>query len=428
MNMKSDEIKQKIMKLWKETFHDSDAYISLVFDTYFNPELVEYYEEKDQVISALLGIPYEFNNGNEKFSGIYLCGLATKENFRHRGIMAGLINKINESARDKGYAISFLIPASDALRIYYQNKGYVNAMYRVEECYTNVHDFSKDYMASLRKEDERVIQYRQKYLNELIATKFVDNKQFNIDKISYYIHAKEQESKNYINIVHSNKDIEAIIRENQLSNGEIYYVRTSDNILKGIAFVTFDERKKVIIPKIFFDDSYAYYKLLDEIKKSHSESPISIFRYPEEVDRFALWDKVYGAPNPNGFASGSYGVTERVYDVGNHSQSYGMIKILDISQILKFMVKDRTDLKFSILVKEDNFAKEGTLYNVEADRVISKKINDTQIHIYNRMKDVTILSYRDISEILFRKKDQNSLIMEAFGIPRIGINMSLMLD
>lgn len=38
------ELKQKMKGLWVDTFHDSEEYVDLIFDTYFNPELVEYEE------------------------------------------------------------------------------------------------------------------------------------------------------------------------------------------------------------------------------------------------------------------------------------------------------------------------------------------------------------------------------------------------
>ena len=65
--METAELKKKMMELWKNTFHDSDAYINLVFDTYFNTEYIEYYEENGKLISALLGIPYYFGNGKTRY-------------------------------------------------------------------------------------------------------------------------------------------------------------------------------------------------------------------------------------------------------------------------------------------------------------------------------------------------------------------------
>ena len=60
--MKDTEILKREMKeLWKETFHDSDRYIDLVFDTYFTPENVYYQYDEDILIAALLMVPYDFN-------------------------------------------------------------------------------------------------------------------------------------------------------------------------------------------------------------------------------------------------------------------------------------------------------------------------------------------------------------------------------
>ena len=35
--MDSNELKNKLSKLWKDTFHDNDDYISLVFNNYYDP-------------------------------------------------------------------------------------------------------------------------------------------------------------------------------------------------------------------------------------------------------------------------------------------------------------------------------------------------------------------------------------------------------
>ena len=61
--MEANELKRQMMKLWKETFHDSDDYVNLVFDSYFAPEHVVYEESEGKVIAALLAVPYEFKFG-----------------------------------------------------------------------------------------------------------------------------------------------------------------------------------------------------------------------------------------------------------------------------------------------------------------------------------------------------------------------------
>ena len=56
--MNPTELKSRLAKLWKDTFHDTDEYISLVFNNYFDPELVAYEESGGDVVAGLIGVPY----------------------------------------------------------------------------------------------------------------------------------------------------------------------------------------------------------------------------------------------------------------------------------------------------------------------------------------------------------------------------------
>ncbi len=163
--MEANELKRQMMKLWKETFHDSDDYVNLVFDSYFAPEHVVYEESEGKVIAALLAVPYDFKFGIDSdalcgrlpecfLKGLYLCGLATDEKFRGMGIMSRLIDKINCVACEKGYDFTFLIPASEGLRKYYKDRGYVNSFYRCINRYTSAHDFRNDCFCSLKNDEK----------------------------------------------------------------------------------------------------------------------------------------------------------------------------------------------------------------------------------------------------------------------------------
>lgn len=430
--MHSDDIKRKMMKLWKDIFHDTDLYISLVFDNYFNLELIEYVEENGRIISALLGVPYEFGCGNQKLMGLYLCGLATDEEFRNRGIMNELIERINKSAKEKGYAFTFLIPSSDALINYYSVRGYVNAMYRVEDCYTQIHDFEKDYLSMLSREDDRVKKLKEKYYHSLQTTLISEKDTDIIDKIVAYIRNSESDISTYLTLQHSEKDIELIIKENIISGGKIAVSHTTDGKLTGVAFISVDYKKRVMIRKMYYDDNCSLYKILDFVKKTYADSPVSLFCYPEETDRRALWMKVYGASNPDGGnLEGAYGISERVYDVSRHARPYGMIRILDIREILKFLANYRTDVKFSILMKGESDGEKILKCTVNEGKIKFDEINEAELK--NQRKNegaitTTYLKRKELLELLFRKKDSSNLIMEAFGIPRIPTNMCLLLD
>lgn len=427
--MDPTELKAKMMKLWKSIFHDSDDYVSLVFDTYFNPELVEYHEEGGKLISALMAVPYWFGNGNEKLKGLYLCGLSTLEEYRHLGYMNRLMERIYKKAAKDGYSFTFLIPASDALRIYYSGKGFVNGMYVIEDRYTSVHDFDHDYRNILNKEDERIKKIKEKYFGNLSINILDLEDKVVVEKLKEYIIKSENNSSTYFTLLHNEKDIETIIKENHISNDEIFYASTDDGKITGCAFVAMDGKEGVKVKKIFHTDKCSYFKLLDAIKKAHPDDGMGVVCYPEETERRALWSQVYGAANPDGgMLGGAYGIAERVYEVNRHARPYGMVRIIDFREILKFLANDRRDCKFSILVKGGSEHGKDLFCSVKNGEATFKEINEGETQNISSDRNVTELSAHDFSEILLRKKDSSNIIMEALNIPRLVLNMSLLLD
>ena len=135
-DMTEFESRKKDMKeLWKETFHDSDRYIDLIFDAYYSLEnsFVRYHENR--IIAAMLSVEYEFqiltNNGKKRpIKGMYLCGLVTHPEWRKRGIMADLMKEAEEDIKARGFDLVFLIPADDHLRKYYKKMGYRDSSWR----------------------------------------------------------------------------------------------------------------------------------------------------------------------------------------------------------------------------------------------------------------------------------------------------------
>lgn len=135
MPIDSSKRKTDMMELWKNIFHDSTGYIKLVFEAYFRSDNAFTVYEGENLIAALLCVPYDFmafdNAGNRFFlKGMYLCGLATRPEYRKRGIMSALIREAEHRAWERGYDMTFLIPADDNLREYYKKKGYFTASYR----------------------------------------------------------------------------------------------------------------------------------------------------------------------------------------------------------------------------------------------------------------------------------------------------------
>ena len=423
--METKILKQKMMELWKNTFHDSDKYISIIFDNYFNIDNIEYIEDNGILMSALLGIPYEFSNGVSTLKALYLCGLATSNEYRNKGIMSNLIERINKRAKDNGYAFTFLIPASETLKIYYSNRGYYNAMYIIENRYTSIHNFHNEYISSLSKDDTRIKRIKINYYEKIFTESLSNPGKDIINLISDYIIRKEQSVTNYTCLLHSKKDCIAIINENLSSGGNIILCKSDNNNITGVLFAVCNNNR-IEVKKIYFDNSCTFYKLLGHIKEMYPQLPMSVMMFPEEMEQETLFTTKNTKAYYNYPSGNSYGVIEEEHNKRVQAKTYGMARITNCREVLKFITDGRNDEKFSILMNDPNSGH--SLIKCPATD------SDTSIkQIYSSLAEFpknenTVLSLNEFSDIIFRRKDYSSIIKEAIGIPRIACNIALMLD
>lgn len=426
-HMNDLELKKRLSSLWKETFHDSDDYISLIFDNYFSPDLCAYEEADGQLVAGLIGIPYDFGNADRKVSGLYLCGLATKPQFRSRGIMTRLLAHINSVAKEKGFAFTFLIPADPGLRLYYHDRDYVNAFYRVVDNYTSVHDFDLEYESILQEQKDKVIDIKRRYYQALSVEDYDASNPLSNDVeegIIVLISGIESAQDN-LQILHSERDLRLILKENSLSGGTVFVATNSQNIVTGVAFTSASISENAVnIHKLFVSDMASKYKLFATIKRAFPEMGIRNYVSSIEMDRKALWSRTYGSFLPEAPQAGAISVTERVYSLAAHAKVYGMVRVLDLPEILKFQAESRRNLKYSILAKGDSpytfdkiDVRDGRL---SIKTVASEHLEPSQI--------AYVMSKRDVCEILFRRRDSDNMITEAFGIPSINASIALLLD
>ncbi len=198
-------IKNDMMKLWKDTFHDTDKYIKIVFDSYFSVENVFVRYEKEKLISALLCVPYDFHcslSSDRKVSltGMYLCGLATDPDFRGRGIMSQLMQEAESSLLRRGFDLTFLIPADGHLREYYHRKGYFDASFLSNE---------ELRVCDLGPIDDQLKIFSIKEAIDTGQSEFIEN-------LAKWCHDIEARDWNSI-MVHSCADMVAVMRENENS-------------------------------------------------------------------------------------------------------------------------------------------------------------------------------------------------------------------
>jgi len=421
------EIKRKMARLWKETFHDSNDYISLIFDNYFDPELIEFEEIGGDVAAALIGIPYRFGNAERSLPGLYLCGLATKPQYRSRGIMTRLLTRINDRARNAGFAFTFLIPSDAGLRKYYHDREYVNAFYRVIDNYTSLHDFDREYESILMDQKEKVAELKRRYYSSLKVAVYnpeTDTDGAICDGIRSLIREIEDCQQDF-QLLHSDQDIDILIQENQISGGKIHYVCNAAGRVTAVAFTAVSTVDSAIdIHKLFSADMASRYKVLGSVKAASVDSAIRHFVPSIEMDRKALWMRTYGSFMKDVPQAVAVSVTERVYSLAAHAKVYGMVRILNFPEILKFQAESRRDLKYSILAKTDD---NNSFEKIDV-RDGGLRIKNVDVDLLSHSQAAHIMSIHDIGEILFRRRDTDNLITEAFGIPSINASICLMLD
>ncbi len=229
--------------MWKSTFGDSDEYVDLVLDNYFNPMNSLVCTVDSKIVAVLHGIVYSFRSGDgldANLKGLYLCGLSTQVDMQGRGIMGRMIKDIENIAISRDYNFLFLIPADDHLRRYYTKFGFVDSAYlrRLYVSYPdNIQCFQKCIQSLFLTTEEAdnsnclrdicdMHSVGYKYINSfselcLIGLDELIEKCMNAERDAYECR-----------IIHSRKDWEIIFEEHFLSGGKaVYFKHGLDEIL-----------------------------------------------------------------------------------------------------------------------------------------------------------------------------------------------------
>lgn len=377
--------------MWKDTFHESDAYINLLFDHYIDPEWIEVEVDGPEIIGVLIGIPYEFGGSEGYIRGLYLCGLATKPKRRSEGVMTRLLDRVNQKAREAGFAFTFLVPRTERLVRYFAYHGYVKAFYRCQENYTSLHDFHVEYESMLDLQKDKVADLKRRYYSTIQGQVLDENADAEtVEEIVKFLKSMEEGCSD-MELLHLEKDFRNAVRMNKVLGGKIYYARTNQNIVTAVAFTSLVDRSRVDIERLYSADQCSTYRLLEFIKSSEPAAGIRVYVNPTESEN------------------------------RNLAEVHGMARILNLSEILKFQANWLRDLKYSILVKEHPGQVER--YDIRNGNMKHRSI---RVDSEEYDPDKTVISLRDMACVLFRRPDSGSLITEAFGMPSVGGYISLL--
>lgn len=254
--MGTESATPQLKRLWQETFGDSPEYVDLLYSLYYNPRLCLHEERNGKIVASLTGVPYSFSSGSgEDMRGVYLCGLATRPEYRRQGIMQNLIAEEENRAFHSGYRFTFLIPADDHLRLYYQKMGYRSVM--------NIKELK------ISRECE----------NRIFTAKETSAPKFSIlakgiPEVTNRVYELLLSTGNQfrgVSIRHSRQDVEGILQEVRISGGEWWY----DSSLSAAVAMT----GTGVITLLAYCDSGRAIQALRTLIYSHGEVTL---RLPEE--------------------------------------------------------------------------------------------------------------------------------------------------
>lgn len=390
------EIKKRdMMCLWKAVFNDADEYINLLFNSYYNDEMFVARYDHDRLISQLCCIPYRFSaicdmiNAGSDNSCVgscqtmidcgYLCGLATLPEYRNSGIMSSLINMSDIYLRNNGFAISFLIPASKNLRLYYGKFGYTDISYYTSRIYIERGENTKNYIIdynhtkSLYSVETGVYKYSVIDVNEYLIKDFGDvcmsceSRDMNI----IYAYLRYAVGRIHgIVIRHSYFDFITVLRENIIGGGYVLFIKDGNNKPSGLLFCSNITEGEATVQLLVAESEESANILLHILKSLlPDDTNVMVHEYDGAVRKSSQHDLTeHPEPGHGPVPSGeTMPMTNGI--AAWKRKSFAMARILNVAEILKFAACLYPDSKFSILVNHDDFTENEGFYEVRNGKV-----------------------------------------------------------
>lgn len=416
------------MGLWEKATHNSKEMMSSIFDCYYNSRYLEYTENEGRITSALCGIPYYFGFGDKRLKGLYIISLSTEEGYRKKGLLAENLKRLNDRLKDE-FDFTFLVPQSELMADYYSTQGYFNSFYVLEERFTNAHNFKNDYFISLQDSDERIRTLKMALFDDLKVVNHSKEKIFSNEQIIRFVQEMENKASNAINLCHSFKDLEYILTEGELRNVNAFVSYDSDGKITGVAFTSKEELKRIKISTIYVSDTCSHFVLLNYIKSEFSDYSISLYTNDQKLQFHSIAQLNYASANPvGGDLDNTFGQMEVAFNINKLLQPLGMVRLLRFEQLLEYLAERNTELEFKLYIrdyktgeKDSNKGPENPIFVIKNGEC---RIDDRKN--YKNDAGILNLSMKEVSELLLRKKDSSNLIMEAFGIPRLNLEIHLL--
>lgn len=118
---------ERIKKLWKEVFGDSDEFLNLYFSEKFQREQCLVCIEEEQVCASLQMLPYVLQLKGISYPACYIFAVMTSSFERNKGYMRQLLEFALDDLKQKKIQLVFLIPQEPYLFSIYTKFGFQKA-------------------------------------------------------------------------------------------------------------------------------------------------------------------------------------------------------------------------------------------------------------------------------------------------------------
>lgn len=426
--MDSEELKRKLMGLWERTTHNSKDLLAFLFEYYFDMDNMEFKEIDGKVTGALCCIPYSFGYGAKKLKGLYILALSAEEGYKKKGLLTELLENLNNKVKND-YDFTFLVPHTELLADYFGTRGYLSSFFIFEERYTPLHDFRNDYLLSLQDSDARIREMKKALLDEISVNTIDKNSEKERNEVKDFIMKAEQSGSSSVNLCHTSRDLDYILSDFSIRNLNCFVSKDADGKISGVAFTQKEEMKRVRVVTIHVSDPCSYYAILENIRNTYPEHSISVNTFDPKYQMSSLIQYTYASSNPEGGdLDNTFGEIEVPFNINKLLQPLGMVQLLNYEGIIEYLAATRSDVDFKIYIR-DLIEPEADRTQGEDEKVFIVSNGKCRVEPYEKYKkDRTVLnlSKKELSELLLRKNDSSNLIMEAFGIPRLNLQIQLL--
>lgn len=118
-------IKKETRQLWKETFHDTEAFMELYFSRVYKSEYNVCSQIDGHVAGAFQAIPFTMLYHGCEVKTAYISGVSVKEECRKQDIGTNMMSQAHFDIFNKEAVFATLIPAEEWLYNWYGSLGYV---------------------------------------------------------------------------------------------------------------------------------------------------------------------------------------------------------------------------------------------------------------------------------------------------------------